>query len=81
MRGAAFGSVPELMEVWLARSRNEPGDEQVLDTQHEASDEAIPPVGENEAVVAPPVARRWRPSLLIAQLKLSTVRALYLRRR
>jgi hypothetical protein len=59
----------------------EPGDEQVLDAQHEASDEPVPPVGEDEAVVTPPVARWWRPTLLIAQLKLSAVRALYFCRR
>jgi hypothetical protein len=70
---------PELMEVRLVRCWDEPGDEQVLDAQHEASDEAVPPVGEHEAVVTPPVARR--PTLSIAQLKLSTVRALYFRRR
>jgi hypothetical protein len=52
----------------------------VLDAQHQAGDEAIPAVRQDEAAILAPVPGRRRPGLLIAELELTPVRALDLGR-
>ena len=52
----------------------------MLHTKHQAGDEAIPAVGEDEAAILAPVPGRGWPGLLIAELELAPVRALDLGR-
>ena len=81
--GPAAGRCFTSLAAGLSRlelRRREPRDEQELEPEHERRRVPVPAVGQHEAPVAAPVSGRGRPALVVAQLELTPVCALDLRR-